>query len=247
MALLTTIKKMNDTFEKLINSVDDRKLKKADLIAYWIEAYSKYLDREASFDYSKVMRYSRGDIIQVNFGFNIGSEQGGLHYAVVIDNDNLKSSPVITVIPLSSGSEKDAHQRDLYLGNELYEKVNTKYEKLRAKTTKELLVVQQMLKIIDVLRERNSKEISDPEVIGQIEKWNNESKRLEEESKRLSIFEKEVNKLKQGSIALMEQITTISKMRIYQPKNSDDLLYNISFSNAAMDKINKRLMELFIH
>ena len=64
------IKKMNDTFEKLINSVDDRKLKKADLIAYWIEAYSKYLDREASFDYSKVMRYSRGDIIQVNFGFN---------------------------------------------------------------------------------------------------------------------------------------------------------------------------------
>ena len=50
-----------------------------------------------------------------------------------------------------------------------------------------------------------------------------------------------------GSIALMEQITTVSKMRIYKPKNSNDLLFGIKFSDGAMDKINERLKELFVY
>lgn len=51
---------------------------------------------------SEIYSYKRGNIVKLNFGFNIGSEYGGLHYGVVLDNHNAQSSPVITVIPLTS-------------------------------------------------------------------------------------------------------------------------------------------------
>lgn len=39
----------------------------------------------------------------------------------------------------------------------------------------------------------------------------------------------------------------INSPRIYKPKNSSDLLYGIKFSDGAMDKINDKLQELFVH
>lgn len=151
------IKQLNSTLETFINSSNSRHLKKADLIAYWIENYSKYLLIEEHFDYTNIPKYKRGDIVSVNFGFNIGSEHGGLHYTIVLDNDNKQSSPVITVIPLSSGNEESTYERD-------------------------------------------------------------------------------ISKLKDGSIALMEQITTISKIRIYKPKKNSDLLYGIKFYDESVSR-----------
>lgn len=63
----------------------------------WIETY---------FDPTQLRRYSRGEIILVNFGFNVGSEQGGLHWAVVINEDVRKSKSII-VVPLTSPKEKE--------------------------------------------------------------------------------------------------------------------------------------------
>ena len=52
-----------------------------------------------------LMRYKRGSIVKANFGFKIGSEQGGLHYAVVLDNKNHKSNKVLMVVPIESLSD----------------------------------------------------------------------------------------------------------------------------------------------
>lgn len=52
--------------------------------------------------------------------------------------------------------------------------------------------------------------------------------------------------MKDGSIAKIEQITTVSKQRIFDPKGSRDVLSGIHFSDAAMDKINEKLKELYI-
>ena len=52
--------------------------------------------------------------------------------------------------------------------------------------------------------------------------------------------------MKNGSVAKIEQITTVSKQRIYIPKNKKDLLYGISFSKEAMEKINGKIKELYI-
>ncbi len=120
------IKKVNNLLELYINHSDPKYLKKANLLSYWLESFSDYIREETIFNPKELLSYKRGDVIKVNFGFNVGSEHGGLHYAVVLDNNNLQSSPVVTVIPLSSGTPDTTHERDVFLGRELYTKLNAK-------------------------------------------------------------------------------------------------------------------------
>ena len=185
-----------------------------------------------------MIAYKRGDIIKADFGFNIGSEHGGLHYAVVLDVNNKHSSPVVTVLPLSSGTESSVYERDVYLGNELYTKVSSKH-KLLYESAKQKL--EQANKIIEALSQAKASSVD--ELLLSLQTQHDE---LEQDVEQLKKYRFEINNMKQGSIAMMEQITTISKMRIYIPRKSSDILYGISFSPAAMDKINKQLQTLFI-
>ena len=94
---------INNLLEGYINRNDC--LKKANLISYWLKDYANMLRFEESFDPKKNIRYTRGDIVKVNFGFRVGSEFGGLHYAVIFDKHNERISPVVSVIPLTSNNE----------------------------------------------------------------------------------------------------------------------------------------------
>lgn len=243
------IRKLGDMFEAFINNPDPRYLKKADLMAYWIETYCDYIFDEERYDYTKVPKYKRGDVISVNFGFNVGSEHGGRHYAIVLDNDNLQSSKVITVIPLSSGTVEKTHNRDVYLGNELYDKLKAKYDKMCDDNEKE---IQETIRLIEVINNAlahgdfgGNTQVRD-EINGVANDLNNQLNNLYKEDEFLKRAGKEISHLKEGSRAMMEQITTISKMRIIKPKSSKDLLHGISFSDGAMDKINNKLKELYI-
>ena len=51
--------------------------------------------------------------------------------------------------------------------------------------------------------------------------------------------------MKNGSIALVNQITTISKLRIYDPKNSHDPLAGIKLSNEKLDKIDNEIIRRY--
>lgn len=238
------IKELNNTFEAFINSPNCKHKKKADLIAYWIESYSKYLLMEEKFDYKSIPKYKRGDIISLNFGFNVGSEHGGLHYAIVLDNDNKQSSPVVTVIPLSSGDEKSTYARDVFLGNELHTKLSTKYRKLETVVNTEFCETTKMISVLEksVNNAEQRKDID--ELLGNLYQKIAE---LEKKKSTLQKYANDISKLKEGSIALMEQITTISKIRIYKPKKSDDLLYGVKLSDSAMNKINEKLKELYVY
>ena len=44
----------------------------------------------------------------------------------------------------------------------------------------------------------------------------------------------------------VEQIRAISKMRIWDPKNTSGILYGIRLSDSTMDKINAKIKELFV-
>ena len=78
------IRKLNQLLEDYTSSGNQDSLKKVDLLSYWIEEYASYIQDEKTFDYKRLKSYKRGDIIKVNFGFNVGSEYGGLHYAIVL-------------------------------------------------------------------------------------------------------------------------------------------------------------------
>ena len=96
------IRSLNKLLETFINDSENLHLKKANLISYWIKDYVKMIGFEEKFEPKKNIAYKRGNIVKISFGFNIGSEYGGLHYGIVLDKHNSHSSPVVTVIPLTS-------------------------------------------------------------------------------------------------------------------------------------------------
>lgn len=49
--------------------------------------------------------------------------------------------------------------------------------------------------------------------------------------------------MKCGSIALVNQITTISKIRIYDPKTDHDILSGIRLSNEKLDLIDDEIQK----
>ena len=132
------IRKLNQLLEDYISSGNQDSLKKVDLLSYWIEEYASYIQDEKTFDYKRLKSYKRGDIIKVNFGFNVGSEYGGLHYAIVLNNNKARNSPVVTVIPLTSFIEGDElHNDDVFLGNEIYKSLKLKYDTISQMLAKE--------------------------------------------------------------------------------------------------------------
>lgn len=65
--------------EKYLNDCiaeDDSKLKKANLLSFWLKDYTDYLLAEEKFEPFKLKHYGRGDIIKANLGFNVGNEEG---------------------------------------------------------------------------------------------------------------------------------------------------------------------------
>ena len=98
---------------------EDKQIK----IFQWLNSWIYYLSYEDTFDSSKLMTYKRGDIVHVNFGFNVHNELGGSHYAIVVEVDNAPTSGCVTVVPLrSEDTEEEAinnmHEKtEVYLGS----------------------------------------------------------------------------------------------------------------------------------
>lgn len=201
--------------------IENNNFKKANLLSYWFEDFAKYNLAEENFNPKLLKKYKRGSIIKVNLGFNIGNEEGGLHYCIVLDKSNALSSGTITVIPLTSIKEnKKYNSSTLNLGNEIY--INLK-------------------KICDNMSKKLSEEYEDiwKSPAEKVEKFNTDFKYIKK-------GEKEISKMKKGSIALVSQITTISKQRIYDPKTSSDILANLRVSDNTLDLIDSKIRELFI-
>lgn len=235
-----------DTYiSSLINSGNDASMSKADKILFWLRTYSKYLNYETRFTPTKLCRYKRGQVIKADFGFRIGSEYGGLHYAIVIDKDNSIYSPVVTVVPLTSLKENTDVNKlkkgQIYLGDELYEKLIYKVVNERSLVTKELKELGSGLQKL-----RNTHDNTPPEdVISKINEYEKRANKLERKLTLIDNIFDELSHMKHGSIALTTQITTISKIRISDPKNSAGVLHNIRISSEALNLIDSEIIKLY--
>ena len=69
----SALRNLKLSLDKHINA---KEYKLSNNLSYWIKTFSKYHDEEKEFDFSKIKTYSRGDIIKVNLGFNVGNELG---------------------------------------------------------------------------------------------------------------------------------------------------------------------------
>ena len=229
---------------KPVEETDTDYIKKAALISKWIDQYTNYISFEDKFTPKKLIRYKRGDIVFVNFGFNIGAEFGGEHYAVVIDKESDRNSSTITVVPLSSYvTGKKIHPNDLYLGNELFNKLQLKQKTIVSQLRQQCDKNKVLLELIKTNYSSNPDDEKIETLLDELEK---KQKQLEFEIGNAEKIKSELLSLKQGSIAKIQQITTISKMRIYNPKQSSDPLYGIRFSNETMTLINNKIKDFFI-
>ena len=193
--------------------------KQIHLLAYWIRDFAEYHDEEKAFNIAKSGIYSRGDVIKVNLGFNIGNELGGLHYCIVLNKyDNTKNG-ALNVIPLTS--RKDGKKYDsssVNLGKELYNIFQKKIEKEK----------QKLQQILDKLEKIDDVPINIQNIIGK-------------EKKYIEKMEDEISKMKQDSIALINQITTVSKQRIFK----DTLRRNVKLSNTSLNLIDEQIIKYF--
>lgn len=263
------IKSLNKLLENYINAPNDSRLKKANLISYWIKDYVRMIDFEEKFDPTKNISYKRGNIVKVDFGFNIGAEYGGLHYGIILDNNNAHNSPVVTVIPLTSmKSDKEPHFNSVDLGNEIYRSLKIKYDTISKALKDEQEEIKNELTLFKVLvdlttqttEELKTGELDDQrfeQKLSDAEKyltastklqsiWEEKEKHNKEQQDYLNKIGLEIARMKEGSIALVNQITTISKMRIFDPRNLKGVLSGISLSEENMEKINEKMKNLYI-
>lgn len=242
------IRLLNNLLESYINDPSGSHLKKANLISRWVSNYTNYICFEDRFNPAKNISYKRGDIVFVNFGFNIGAELGGNHYAVVVDNKNRHNSSTVVVVPLCSRkANKDIYERDIDLGNELHDKLKLK---LKTQLSHLLDELSECIAMQNVIREAMDKRTEQDIEVEKLEKISDDlAKKQDNLKKEIASTKKvqtELAKLKLGSVAKTEQIRTISKMRIYNPRSKHDPLYGIHFTDTTMEKINSKLKELFI-
>ena len=145
-----------------------------------------------------------------------------MHYCIVIDRFNPKSSGIVTVIPLTSYKGKSLHYSSVFLGNEIYLNFKEKYDKL-------------MLELSQKINSINVKNSTQEEIKSALDNL---------------AFAKKVNsemsKMKKGSVALISQITTISKQKIYDPQKKSDVLSDLRISDKSLDLINEKIKKLYI-
>lgn len=233
--LKKAISKLMKEYETMLLDLADNDIHKGAILYYWMRDYRKMFKQEKTFNPNFLKKYSRGDVINVNLGFNTGSEQGGLHYAVVVENND-RSSGDITIVPLRSFKNKDNNgirRTELNLGNELTFSFAEKVKKVLGDFSKKTNALKYK---IDKLKP-NDKATQD--------NLSNQLKQLIKEKVKVTNYQKIFNKMNRGSIAIVGQITTISKMKILNPVKLSDTLADIKLSDEKLSMIDEKIKELF--
>jgi pemK-like protein len=234
------LSKLEKYLDRQISSENSDTRSRADKLSYWIEDYTNFLKREETFDSTKSINYRRGDIVKAHLGFRLGNEEGGLHFGVVMDVSNSKKSDTLTIIPLTSQkANKPIHPNSVALGSEIFRAVTSKHAKLTSEISSRIYKCDEAIRQL----EENENDENSSVRIGQIKE---EHDLLKIKLSELNEVRKSIVKMKDGSIALVNQIVTISKMRIYDPVYSRDVLYGIRLSPTTLSMIDEKIIELYL-
>jgi len=113
-------KTLDATMSSLVKVIMTLDYKQQQIINDWLKTWCQYLSFEKTFEPRRLVYYKRGDIVLVHLGYNVGSEQGGVRYAVVVENKNNKTDGVVVIVPISSledgRAKEDLHRTEVFLG-----------------------------------------------------------------------------------------------------------------------------------
>ena len=211
-----SLQKLNLAFQSYILN---KEYKTANLLAYWINDFVKYHGEENDFYSRKLKVFKRGELVKANLGFNVGNELRGLHYCIVIEKFDNPKNGTLTVVPLTSKkSNKVYNQCTLNLGKEIYEILKNKIQK----------EIEELNKMIELLSK-----------FGKISEHLKNT--LENEMQYFNNLEDEIKKIKKDSIALVNQITTISKQRLFD----ETILRKVHISTETLNLLDNQIIKTF--
>ena len=105
--------KRNEEIEKLIGEAStifkeeaSSNYSKFKFLPEWVNAEAKYFQSERQIPIRNYKVYQRGALVMVDFGVGIGGELSGNHFAVVLNKNDSPKNRVLTVIPISSKSNR---------------------------------------------------------------------------------------------------------------------------------------------
>lgn len=260
------IQELEDYLNSLVKH-GEPKDKRADKIDQWIESWTKYLKREQEFNPRSLPLFKRGSVIVVDLGFNVGSEYGGIHYAIVLNKRDSRRNHLLHILPLTSIKEKTDLEKlkyyQLSLSDEIHrlliQKANKGLQTINEKRNScinEIHLLKNKLSEIESLANEQQKDPdTNPKLESYLETEISNVKSKQEELKKIvnqitsqSIYiEKlvgKISKLKKGSIALLNQVTTISKLRILDPINQRSFFNDIVLSTETLDIIDAALKNI---
>ena len=173
-----------------------------------------------------------------------------------IENNTIKNSEINQTINMFFGfqdlpPEAIKQLKEMYpdefknsKGNDIYNKLVEKSNKLLEDSKIEIEDNKNQL-LIETKKLTENNATSDEIYLKTTELNNN----ITEAYKKLELAEKinkEVQKMKFGSIAIINQIRVISKQRIYDPKTEFDILSGIKLSNENLNLIDDKMKKMFI-
>ena len=282
----TIIQELEDYLHHL-QRMDDEGNKRSDKIAQWIENWTKYLKIEQTYNPKSIQALKRGSVVYADFGFNVGREYGGLHYAIVLNKTDARSNHLLHVLPLTSVKETTDISNLKYfqflIGDEVFQllinKANRKIIELTElydRFSKKDDELHKRVEIVESLIEDNKKAFEtlknspdfdkDDSSIEQIQTINknidfasDQADIIRQEAKENAILLAELKEkleyankfilktqnMNKDSIVLLNQVTTISKMRLRDPKNNNSILNGIVLSEDTMEKIEEELKNIF--
>lgn len=170
----------------------------------------------------KYQRYKRGQIVLIDFSPSMGSELRGKHFAIVLTKKDSPNNGVLTVVPLRS-KEKPYY---LDIGNFVSKQI---YPQL-------LTIIRELNTALQNLDTSNTNESN-------IEDVQEVIKNVYEFQKVANIYIKKNKK----SFALVQNITTVSKIRIKKPVNHYDPIKSLVADSLILDLIDDKIKELFIN
>lgn len=282
----TVIQELEDYLHHL-QRMNDEENKRSDKIAQWIENWVKYLKIEQVFNPRSIKALKRGSIVYADFGFNVGREYGGLHYAIVLNKKDARSNHLLHVLPLTSVKEttdisnlkyfqfpigdevfqllkNEANQKVIEL-TKLYDRFSKKDDELNERALIVESLIKDNKKAFEILKNLPASD-RDDSFLEQIQTINKNidfasteadkiKQELEDNATLLAELKEKIeyaNKfilktqnMNKDSIVLLNQVTTISKMRLYDPKNNNSILNGIVLSDDTMDKIDEALKKIF--
>ncbi len=215
----------------------------------------------------------RGSIIKIDFGLPLGSEFGGLHYAIVLHDSNA-ANPLVSVLPIKSYKGNNIYKTDILFDEEIYQAIRShlliakSIRRHRIKAFKTFL--RDHNKRIENLFAQAAKEgfslkKDSFDLLGVIIHGSNQLKTALRESSNIpkeelkkmqdrilrnmnnvKVIAQESKKFKKQSVGITSQVRTLSKIRIKFPSNRFDPLYNIRIDSETLNKIRQALRSYYL-